>query len=168
MFCFSALRFFIYLSFRAVVSAFEPFCPVDTVLLFTVFTVLYLCSWIKYSFIHCCTSTKSRSNVSWVQQLECKQKDGRTRPIAVPYPLSRSITRPVHSLQLKLEAAIIVWVSSPVVWEQIKSYMTLISNKHPGNKITFSDRSIFCGEHKVVGYRPKVIFCAHGTRKCRM
>ena len=46
--------------------------------------------------------------------------------------------------------------------------MALISNKHPGNKITFSDRSIFCGEHKVVGYRPKVIFCAHGTRKCRM
>jgi len=151
MFCFSALRFFIYLSFRAVVSAFEPFCPVDTVLLFTVFTVLYLCSWIKYSFIHCCTSTKSRSNVSWVQQLECKQKDGRTRPIAVPYPLSRSITRPVHSLRLKLEAAIVVWVSSPVVWEQIKSYMTSISNKHPGNKIIFSDRSIFCGEHKVVG-----------------
>ena len=28
---------------RAVVSAFEPFCPVDTVLLFTVFTVFYLC-----------------------------------------------------------------------------------------------------------------------------
>ena len=29
--------FFIYVSFRAVVSVFEPFCPVDTVLLFTVF-----------------------------------------------------------------------------------------------------------------------------------
>ena len=43
MFCFSAVCFFIYVSFRAVVSAFEPFCPVDTVLLFTVFTVLYLC-----------------------------------------------------------------------------------------------------------------------------
>jgi len=30
---------------------FEPFCPVDTVLLFTVFTVLYLCRRIKYPFI---------------------------------------------------------------------------------------------------------------------
>jgi len=143
MFCFSALRFFSYLSFRAVASAFWAFLSSRHSSALYCFTVLYLCSWIKYSFIHCCTSTKSRSNVSWVQQLECKQKDGRTRPIAVPYPLSRSITRPVHSLRLKLEAAIVVWVSSPVVWEQIKSYMALISNKHPGNKITFSDRSIF-------------------------
>ena len=39
-FCFSAARFFINVSFRAVASAFETFCPVDTVLLFTVFTVL--------------------------------------------------------------------------------------------------------------------------------
>jgi len=39
MFCFSAVCFFIYVSFRAVVSAFEPFCSVNTLRLFTV--VLY-------------------------------------------------------------------------------------------------------------------------------
>ena len=37
-----------------------------------------------------------------------------------------------------------------------------------GNRITFSNRAILCGELKVVGSRPKVIFCVHGTRKCRM
>ena len=42
MFCFSAVCFFIYVSIRAVVFS-GPFCPVDTVSLFTVFTVLYLC-----------------------------------------------------------------------------------------------------------------------------
>jgi len=31
---------------------FEPYCPVDTVLLFTVLTALYLCWEIEYSFIH--------------------------------------------------------------------------------------------------------------------
>jgi len=40
--------------------------------------------------------------------------------------------------------------------------------KHSGNKITLSDRSLLCGELKVMGSRPKVIFCVHGTRKCRM
>jgi len=34
---------FIHVSSRAVVSAFQPFYPVDTVLLFAVFTVSYLC-----------------------------------------------------------------------------------------------------------------------------
>jgi len=34
-----------------------------------------------------------------------------------------------------------------------------VFKEHPGNKVTFSDRSVFCGEHKVVGSRPKVIFC---------
>ena len=44
MFCFSAVCFFICVSFDAVVKVlFEPFCPVDTVLLFTVFIALYLC-----------------------------------------------------------------------------------------------------------------------------
>ena len=37
-----------------------------------------------------------------------------------------------------------------------------VFKEHPGNKVTFSDRSVFfCGEHKVVGSRPKVIFCVH-------
>ena len=40
--------------------------------------------------------------------------------------------------------------------------------KHSGNKITVSDRSLLCGELKVMGSRPKVIFCVHGTRKCGM
>jgi len=40
--------------------------------------------------------------------------------------------------------------------------------KHSGNKITLSDRSLLCGELKVMGSRPKVIFCVHGTRKCGM
>ena len=43
MFCFRAVCFFINVSFRAAEVLFEPFCPVDTVRLFTVFTVLYLC-----------------------------------------------------------------------------------------------------------------------------
>jgi len=42
-FCFSAVCFFIYISFMAVEVLFEPFCPVDTVLLITGLTVLYLC-----------------------------------------------------------------------------------------------------------------------------
>ena len=42
MFYFSAVCSFIYLSSRTVISVYEPFCPVDTVLHFTVFTVLYL------------------------------------------------------------------------------------------------------------------------------
>jgi len=32
-----------------------------------------------------------------------------------------------------------------------------VFKKHPGNKITFSNRSVLCGELKVVGSRPKVI-----------
>jgi len=32
-----------------------------------------------------------------------------------------------------------------------------VFKQHPGNKITFSDRSIICGELKVVGSRPKAI-----------
>ena len=43
-----------------------------------------------------------------------------------------------------------------------------VFKKHPGNRITFSDRSFLCSEPKIIGYRPKVIFCVHGTRKCRM
>jgi len=43
-----------------------------------------------------------------------------------------------------------------------------VFKKHHGNKITFSDRPVLCGEFKVVGSRPKVIFCVHGTRKCGM
>jgi len=42
-----------------------------------------------------------------------------------------------------------------------------VFKKHPGNKITFNDRSVLYGELKVVWSRPKVIFCVHGTRKCR-
>ena len=33
-----------------------------------------------------------------------------------------------------------------------------VFKKHPGNKITFSNRAILCGELKVMGSRPKVIF----------
>jgi len=46
--------------------------------------------------------------------------------------------------------------------------MSINVYKHPGNEIIFSDRSVPYGELKVVGFRPKVIFCVHGTRKCRM
>ena len=45
MFRFSAVCFFIYASFRVLGQMqvlFEPFCPVDTILLFTVFTV-FIC-----------------------------------------------------------------------------------------------------------------------------
>jgi len=34
-----------------------------------------------------------------------------------------------------------------------------VFKKHPGNKITFGDPPVLCGERKVVGSRPKVIFC---------
>ena len=43
-----------------------------------------------------------------------------------------------------------------------------VFKKHPGNKITFSNRGILSGELKIMGSRPKVIFCVHGSRKCRM
>jgi len=52
MFCFSVLCFFIYASFRAAVSAFWAFLSSRHSSVFTVFTVLYLCWWNKYSFIH--------------------------------------------------------------------------------------------------------------------
>jgi len=49
----------------------------------------------------------------------------------------------------------------------VTSIMSIyIFRKHPGNHITFSDRSVLYGELKVMGSRPKVIFCVHGTRKC--
>ena len=38
-----------------------------------------------------------------------------------------------------------------------------VFKKYPGNKITLSDRAILCGELKVMGSRPKVIFCVHGS-----
>ena len=38
-----------------------------------------------------------------------------------------------------------------------------VFKKHPDNKITFSNRAILCGELKVMGSRPKVIFCVHGS-----
>jgi len=43
-----------------------------------------------------------------------------------------------------------------------------VFKKLPGNKITFTDRSVLCNELKVVGSRPEVIFYMHGSRKCRM
>jgi len=43
-----------------------------------------------------------------------------------------------------------------------------VFKNHTGNKITFSNRAVLCGELKVMGSRPKVIFCVYGTKKCRM
>ena len=43
-----------------------------------------------------------------------------------------------------------------------------IFKKHPGNKVTFSNRAIFSGELKIMRSRPKMIFCVHGSRECRM
>ena len=43
-----------------------------------------------------------------------------------------------------------------------------IFKKHPGNKVTFSNRAIFSCELKIMGSRPKMIFCVHGSRECRM
>jgi len=34
-----------------------------------------------------------------------------------------------------------------------------VFNKHPSNKITFSNRAVLSGELKIMGSRPKVIFC---------
>ena len=41
-----------------------------------------------------------------------------------------------------------------------------VFRKYPDNKITFSDRSVLCGELEVIG--SKVIFCVNRTRKFRM
>ena len=53
--------------------------------------------------------------------------------------------------------------------KNIMSKMSInVFKKHPSNKITFSNRAILSSELKIMGSRPKVIFCVHGTRKCRM
>jgi len=52
MFCFSAVRFFINVSFSAVVSALWAFLSSRHSSALYCFTVLYLCWSIKYSFIH--------------------------------------------------------------------------------------------------------------------
>ena len=40
-----------------------------------------------------------------------------------------------------------------------------IFKEHPGNKVTLSNTAFLGSEHKIMGSRPKMIFCVHGSMR---